>query len=153
MWGSERYRHGRPFSSLSERFELFISMLKERILKLHKEGKSYNEIVQLLNCSKATVSYHCSDKSKQQYKTYRNINRKKSIKDLKALHGSQCSICGYNKCLSSLHFHHLDPSIKDGGVAELIYSKGKKAAIDEAKKCKLICANCHGEIHEGLIKI
>jgi hypothetical protein len=33
-------------------------MVKE-ILKLRHEGKSYNEIVELLGCSKSTVSYHC----------------------------------------------------------------------------------------------
>lgn len=37
--------------------------LKEEILKLRKEGKNYNEICELLNCSKGTVSYHCNNNS------------------------------------------------------------------------------------------
>lgn len=32
---------------------------KEKILQLRKDGKSYNEIVKLLNISKGVVSYHC----------------------------------------------------------------------------------------------
>ena len=27
--------------------------------------------------------------------------------------GGKCEICGYNKCLGALDFHHLDPSQKD----------------------------------------
>jgi len=34
--------------------------MKEQILKLRKEGKTYNEIHELLGCSKSTISYHCS---------------------------------------------------------------------------------------------
>jgi DNA-binding CsgD family transcriptional regulator len=32
---------------------------KEKILELREEGKSYREIVTMLGCSRATVSYHC----------------------------------------------------------------------------------------------
>jgi hypothetical protein len=35
------------------------SGLKEQILKLRIDGKTYNEIRTILNCSKATISYHC----------------------------------------------------------------------------------------------
>jgi hypothetical protein len=35
--------------------------LKEKIIKLRKKGKTYNEISFLLNCSKSTISYHCKD--------------------------------------------------------------------------------------------
>ena len=33
--------------------------MKNKILKLRKEGKTYNEIISELNCAKSTVSYHC----------------------------------------------------------------------------------------------
>ena len=33
--------------------------MKEEILKLRKEGKTYNEIVEILGCAKSTVNYHC----------------------------------------------------------------------------------------------
>ena len=35
------------------------SSIKEKIINLRKKGKSYNEISKELNCSKATISYHC----------------------------------------------------------------------------------------------
>lgn len=34
-------------------------MYKVQILKLYKQGKSYNEISNILGCVKSTVSYHC----------------------------------------------------------------------------------------------
>lgn len=33
--------------------------MKEKILKLRQEGKSYKEICDILGCSKGVVSYHC----------------------------------------------------------------------------------------------
>jgi cytochrome c553 len=49
-----------------------------------------------------------------------------------------------------MHFHHVDPSTKSFGVS---MSTGKSLATfrDEAKKCVLVCANCHGEIEAGMI--
>lgn len=60
--------------------------------------------------------------------------------------GGKCSICGYNKCLDALEFHHLNPNDK---VFSLTCSDTRsfeklKAEVD---KCILVCANCHREIH------
>lgn len=33
--------------------------LGEKIISLRKNGKTYNEIVEILKCSKNTVNYHC----------------------------------------------------------------------------------------------
>ena len=35
--------------------------IKNEILELRKNGKTYNEIVTILNCSKGTISYHCKN--------------------------------------------------------------------------------------------
>jgi CRISPR/Cas system Type II protein with McrA/HNH and RuvC-like nuclease domain len=43
--------------------------MKDQILKLRAEGKSYREIEKILGCSKSTIAYHCNE-------SY----RKKSIK-------------------------------------------------------------------------
>ena len=48
--------------------------MKEQILELRSQGKSYNEICQLLGCSKGTVAYHCGDGQKD---ITRNRNRKR----------------------------------------------------------------------------
>lgn len=47
--------------------------MKEQILKLREEGKSYSEIKEILSCSKSTISYYLGDGQKE--KT-RNRTRK-----------------------------------------------------------------------------
>lgn len=53
--------------------------MKEQILKLRREGKTYNEIVDIIGCSKSTVSYHCGrgqkDKSYNRCKGYRKSKK------------------------------------------------------------------------------
>lgn len=44
--------------------------MKEEILRLRAEGKSYNEIKAILNCSKGTIAYHCGEGQKEKT-TYR----------------------------------------------------------------------------------
>jgi len=56
-----------------------------------------------------------------------------------------CSICGYNKCKRSLVFHHANPVDK---VFEIHHHLNIQDLFKELNKCILLCANCHGEIHE-----
>lgn len=127
--------------------------MKSEILKLRSEGKSYNDICRILNCSKSTVAWHCSTNVRIVSMKARNKNRKKAGRDLKEMYGGKCFVCGYGRCFSSLHFHHLDRHTKSENVSFFLHKKGKSAAIKEAKKCVLVCGNCHGEIEEGLISI
>jgi hypothetical protein len=63
--------------------------------------------------------------------------------------GGGCAVCGYDRTVFNLHFHHVDPATKSFPIS---VSTGKSLAAyrDEAKKCVLVCANCHGEIETGL---
>jgi 5-methylcytosine-specific restriction endonuclease McrA len=67
--------------------------------------------------------------------------------------GGKCQVCGYNRCLAALTFHHLDPEKKNFGVSEV----GNRISWDELKKeisgCAILCSNCHSELHQGLISI
>ncbi len=64
--------------------------------------------------------------------------------------GGACVVCGYDRTLVNLHFHHVDPT---GKSFEMSMSRGKSLASyrQEARKCVLVCANCHGEIETGLV--
>ncbi len=54
--------------------------MKEQILKLRSEGKTYDQIREILGCSKGTIAYHCSDKVKNNYiKRQRKARRKDSF--------------------------------------------------------------------------
>lgn len=46
--------------------------MKEQILELRKQGKTYDEIQRILNCSKGTISYHCGLGQKEN-----NLNRQR----------------------------------------------------------------------------
>jgi hypothetical protein len=64
--------------------------------------------------------------------------------------GGCCRVCGYDRTVVNLHFHHVDPATKSFGLTT---ARGQSLATyrEEAKKCVLVCANCHGEIEAGLI--
>lgn len=62
------------------------------------------------------------------------------------LMGGKCQVCGYNKCIGALDFHHIDPSTKEHGWSTL-RKQSRKTVLGEIKKCILVCANCHREIH------
>lgn len=60
--------------------------------------------------------------------------------------GGKCCKCGYDKCQAALHFHHKDESTKLFNVNSST-NKSLTRLREEAKKCILVCANCHAEIH------
>ncbi len=55
--------------------------------------------------------------------------------------------------MRALHFHHLEPSQK----RHEINAKGVAIALDklrvEARKCVLLCSNCHAEVEDGMASI
>ena len=60
--------------------------------------------------------------------------------------GSKCSLCGYYKCIGALEFHHIIPEDKSFQLSSGNCHSLEKD-LQEAKKCILVCANCHREIH------
>ena len=63
--------------------------------------------------------------------------------------GGKCVICGYNKCMRSLSFHHRNPKTKDFQWNKM-RSWNLKKIKKELDKCDLLCNNCHGEVHEKI---
>ncbi len=64
--------------------------------------------------------------------------------------GGKCQICGYNRCIDALEFHHNDLSKKEFGISEKGYTRNWKSVMEELDKCIMICANCHREFHAKL---
>lgn len=72
--------------------------------------------------------------------------RKKNKQKLVEYKGGKCEICGYDKCIDALEFHHLNPAEKEYGLSNGD-TVGFEKLKEEADKCILVCANCHREIH------
>ena len=67
---------------------------------------------------------------------------------LKESRGGKCIKCGYDRCIKALEFHHLDPSQKDFTISNDHFKLIE--AVEESKKCILICSNCHKELHDNM---
>ena len=53
----------------------------------------------------------------------------------------------------ALHFHHLDPSAKAFAVSRQGVTRALSAAREEARKCVLLCADCHAMVEAGLLSM
>lgn len=64
--------------------------------------------------------------------------------------GGKCEVCGYNKSMAALDFHHRDPKEKDFGIATARVTAFSDKVRKELDKCVLLCSNCHREEHERI---
>lgn len=120
--------------------------MKEQILKLRGEGKTYKEIVNETGAAKSLVSYYCGDSQKEK-STNRSRRLKRKNKALAIEYkGGKCCKCGYNKCDAALEFHHRDPKEKEFSFG-LFRGYKFESLKEELDKCDIVCANCHREIH------
>jgi transposase-like protein len=64
--------------------------------------------------------------------------------------GGACAICGYDRHPGALQFHHADPAGKAFEISGRGVTRALEAARAEARKCVLLCANCHAEVERGV---
>lgn len=64
--------------------------------------------------------------------------------------GGRCVVCGYDRCITALEFHHLDPLEKRLGISANGLTLSVDAVRAEARKCVLLCSNCHAEVESGI---
>lgn len=89
-------------------------------------------------------------KSSERVKKWRKNTKNRLIQAM----GGKCGICGYDRSNSALEFHHIDPLQKSftlGSARGSIVNWG--LLVEEAKKCVLLCSNCHREVHEGIAQL
>jgi transposase len=63
--------------------------------------------------------------------------------------GGACAICGYHKCIAALEFHHLNRATKSFALSREGVTRSFEEARAEARKCILLCSNCHTEVEAG----
>lgn len=130
------------------------SKYKDNILRLKAEGKTYLEIVDILKCSKSTVSYYSSNKQQENAKLARIkllpvrkesrkrgvVRNRKYIDDF--LKENACIDCGNND-VRVLEFDHVK-GIKVGNISNAIRNAWSLDKLkEEINKCEIRCCNCH----------
>ena len=132
---------------------------------IDEENINYNakeKICEICGKSFTTIKYgqnrkYCFECSPYSYKEQsKNITAIRTAikKQLVKYKGGKCEICGYNKSLRALQFHHINPEEKDFSISNNLLNGhfNMNDFYNEIDKCKLLCANCHAEEHERLDK-
>lgn len=109
-------------------------------------------------CSKHGLTEHYKDSSGRfrcmKCRVEAVQRRRDKIKEMAVQYkGGKCCICGYDRYMGALEFHHLDPNQKDFGIGSKGYTRSFNKVKEELDKCICVCANCHREIHAGLLDL
>ena len=67
--------------------------------------------------------------------------------------GGKCILCGYSRCHRALEFHHLDPGTKEFQLGHRGHTRSLAKLRAEARKCVLLCSNCHAEVEAGITAV
>jgi transposase len=67
--------------------------------------------------------------------------------------GGCCAVCGYDRHLRALAFHHVDPADKRLQISWNGVTQSLETLRTEAQKCVLLCANCHAEVEDGIVEL
>lgn len=142
--------------------EDIIPPIKERICKCCGELKEckclykfttkgipiYNSIC--IDCAKLKkAEFAKRTRAKYREKDLQRQNLKNKTNKQRAINylGGKCNICGYSKCMAALVFHHKDITQKEFTIGHILQNSWETIQ-QELDKCILLCANCHGEVHE-----
>jgi len=113
--------------------------------KIKKEGYTEKQKLQRKKANEKWRKKHWHKIRDKVVKRNRELVLKHKQKLVNYL-GGKCSVCGYDKCLGALHFHHKNEKEKEFGISNYLLCN-LKMLKKEADKCILICANCHRELH------
>ena len=126
----------------------------QNICPYHKNGFFQDDTEKVCPiCNKSFITSnkkrkYCYDCKPEGSKTNGiEIYRKAIKKKLVELKGGKCAICGYDKSLRALTFHHRNKNEKLFSISSATLHTLEEY-LEEIEKCDLLCANCHAELHE-----
>lgn len=94
-------------------------------------------------------SYRCGKCASQWVMKNRRTKKEKLVQ----LFGGKCALCGYKKYVGALDFHHKNPKLKSFSLSVKGLCYSWDSVLAEAKKCIVLCKNCHAEIESGIQKL
>jgi predicted nucleic acid-binding Zn ribbon protein len=100
---------------------------------------------------KSRKARFCSPKCKnavyQSYARQQQRGIKRKLELVERL-GGKCAVCGYEKNLAALTFHHIESDEKEYQLdLRSLGNRSAESILSEFEKCQLLCANCHTELH------
>ena len=102
--------------------------------------------------SSRRICYNCvplKSPGNNQHAHRKERRRRKEI--LVKMLGGCCQHCGYKKSVVALSFHHKDPSKKCFDISHNgSLLRDWDELVAEAKKCDLLCLNCHAVCEEEI---
>jgi hypothetical protein len=124
--------------------------MKEQILRLRSEGKTYKEISQITGKSKGTIAYHCGDNQKEKASIRREKNRTAtcSCGNKKSKISEVCNDCRVkerrdallNRTIESC-MSHKNPFVHVRKVARVLMEESGRE-----KKCAVCGFDAHVEV-------
>lgn len=93
--------------------------------------------------------YRCKKCRSRGVAERRRVVKRKLVEEA----GGACLICGYDRCVAALEFHHLDPSKKAFSLSLRGITKSIAVIREETAKCILLCSTCHAEVEAGFVDL
>ena len=88
-----------------------------------------------------------NNESLQSYTAQQKRGRERKLELIKMM-GGECERCHYKNNFSALEFHHINPKTKLFQLdLRSLSNRRWEVIVEEAKKCLLLCSNCHAEEH------
>lgn len=94
---------------------------------------------------RSTGGYRCAECNTEAVSRRRRAVKRILVEEA----GGACRLCGYDRCIAALEFHHVVPAEKRFSISYRGLARSLARAREEAEKCVLLCANCHAEVEAG----
>lgn len=116
--------------------------LKEQILELRSQGKTYLEITNALGCSKSTVSYYCGSDQKEKTRIRTSQTRSKRFELVRQIKSVPCMDCKNSYPSECMDFDHVKGD-KVEKISQMVMHGKWEDVLIEIEKCEIVCSNCH----------
>lgn len=141
-------KHPEISSSLQNQRENAKELHRRHSESLHPERRAQSRAPR--NCLSHTTTYITAMASKTAARN--RVMRLTRKYRLIMLAGGACQICGYDKNISSLAFHHVhEKGARLNG--HYLINMSIAEAEQEVDRCILVCHNCHNEIHNPELRM
>lgn len=141
----ENYSRNISLGDISKQIKRSVESIQHKAIRMKISRPRFSHKQSGDKQPKSLIDKRYYEKNKE--KVYqRKMVRRRGLKiEMINLLGGKCSICGYNKCIDALDFHH--QGNKEGHITTFIKNESRQKVLKEVKKCILLCANCHREVH------